>query len=65
MVALVAFVYGGFLMVFSFGESSKVQQGKDVMVAAVIGIMIVFSAYLIVSFILNALGVGSEFQAVK
>lgn len=65
MVALAAFVYGGFLMVFSFGASDKVQQGKDVMVAAVIGIIIVFSAYLIVNFILNALGVGPEFQAIK
>lgn len=65
VVALAAFVYGGFLMVFSFGASDKVQQGKDVMVAAVIGIIIVFSAYLIVNFILNALGVGVDFQAIK
>lgn len=65
MVALAAFVYGGFLMVFSFGASDKVQQGKDVMVAAVVGIVIVFTAYLAVNFILNALGVSPEFQAIK
>lgn len=65
MVALAAFVYGGFLMVFSFGSSDKVQQGKDVMVAAVVGIIIVFSAYLIVNFILGALGVSSEFKAIN
>ncbi len=65
MVALAAFVYGGFLMVFSFGASDRVQQGKDVMVAAVIGIVIVFTAYLLINFILNALGVSPEFQAIK
>lgn len=65
MVALAAFVYGGFLMVFSFGASDRVQQGKDVMVAAVIGIIIVFSAYLLINFVLNALGVSQEFQAIK
>lgn len=65
MVALAAFVYGGFLMVFSFGASDKVQQGKDVMVAAVIGIIIVFTAYLLINFVLNALGVSQEFQAIK
>ncbi len=64
-VALAAFVYGGFLMVFSFGSSDKIQQGKDVMVAAVIGIIIVFSAYLAVNFILNVLGVSAEFNAIK
>lgn len=64
-VALVAFVYGGFLMVFSFGSSDKIQQGKDVMVAAVIGIIIVFSAYLAVNFILSVLGVSAEFNAIK
>ncbi len=52
-------------MVFSFGSSDKIQQGKDVMVAAVIGIIIVFSAYLAVNFILNVLGVSAEFNAIK
>lgn len=65
MVALASFVYGGFLMVFSFGSSDKIQQGKDVMVAAVIGIVIVFSAYIIVSFVLNTLGVSADLQAIK
>lgn len=65
MVALASFVYGGFLMVFSFGSSDKIQQGKDVMVAAVIGIVIVFSAYIIVNFVLTTLGVSTDLQAIK
>lgn len=65
MIALAAFVYGGFLMVFSFGSADKVKQGKDVMIAAVVGIIIVFSAYLIVAFILGALGVNEDFKGIK
>ena len=65
MVALGAFVYGGFLMVFSFGSPDKVTQGKDVMIAAVVGIIIVFSAYIGVSFLLNTVGVNKDLQAIK
>lgn len=65
MLALGAFVYGGMLMVFSFGSSDKVSQGKEVMVAAVVGIIIVFSAYIGVAFLLKAVGVNPELQAIK
>lgn len=65
MLALGAFVYGGLLMVFSFGSSDKVSQGKEVMVAAVVGIIIVFSAYIGVAFLLKSVGVNEELRAIK
>lgn len=64
-VALVFFVYGGFLIVASAGNTETVQKGKDVLKAAIIGIIIAFSAYLLISFLLTALGVGSEFRIIK
>lgn len=64
-LALGAFIYGGILMVFSFGSSEKVSQGKEVMVAAVVGLIIVFSAYIGVSFVLRTVGVNPELQAIK
>lgn len=64
-LALGAFIYGGILMVFSFGSSEKVSQGKEVMVAAVVGLIIVFSAYIGVSFVLKTVGVNEELQAIK
>lgn len=65
MLGLAAFIYGGILMVFSFGNADKVGQGKEVMIAAVIGIIIVFSAYLAVAFLLKTVGVNPDLQAIK
>ena len=61
-VAFVMFVYGGFTMILSFGSSDKFKKGKDILVAAVVGMIIAFGAYLIVNFILNVLQVGSDFR---
>lgn len=64
IISFAFFVYGGFTMILSFGNSEKFQHGKDILVAAVIGIVITFSAYLIIQFILNALGVVSGFRVI-
>ena len=64
-IAFIFFVYGGFTMILSFGNSEKFKKGQQVLVAAVIGLIIVFGAYLMVSFILDALGVAEEFKVIK
>lgn len=64
-IAFIFFVYGGFTMILSFGNAEKFKKGQQVLVAAVIGMAIVFSAYLLVSFVLDALGVAGEFNVVK
>lgn len=64
VVAFAAFIYGGFMMIFSFGNSEKVGQGKDAMVAAVVGLIIAFSAYMVINFVLNSLGVAAEFKGI-
>jgi len=47
-LALLMFVYGGFLLLSSGGSSDKVTQGKNTLKAAVIGIIVVLlSGYLI------------------
>lgn len=63
--ALVMFIYGGFTMILSAGNSEKVKKGRDILVAAVIGLTIAFSAYLLVDFILDALKVSDEFRGIK
>lgn len=62
--AFAFFVYGGFLMITSFGQEDRITQGKKTLVSAVLGIIIVFSAYIIVDFILDAVQVGQDFRAV-
>lgn len=54
--AFLFFVYGGFTIILSFGNPEKVQQGKQILTAAIIGIIIIFGAYILVEFILSTLG---------
>lgn len=61
-VAFIMFVYGGFTMILSFGSSDKFKKGKDILTAAVVGMIIAFGAYLIVNFILSTLQVGQDFR---
>lgn len=56
-VALLFVIYGGMLMMFSFGNSETLQSGKKSLIAAVVGLIIIFSAYLIVILIVKNLGV--------
>jgi len=61
-LSLIMFIYGGFMFLISSGSSDKVGQAKKIIIAAVIGLIIVFSSYLIIRFVTGALGVNSEYQ---
>ena len=55
-LALLFFIYGGFTLILSRGSTEQVKKGKDIMVAAVIGLIIVFGAYMLVRFLGTAVG---------
>ncbi len=55
-LALLFFIYGGFTLILSRGATEQVKKGKDIMVAAVIGLVIVFGAYMLVRFLGTAVG---------
>jgi len=55
-LALIMFIYGGFTFLISAGSSDKVGQARKIIVAAVIGLIIVFTSYIIIKFVLNSLG---------
>ena len=57
-VALLMFVYGGFLWLIPGGENEKVKKGKETMKWAVLGLAVIIGAYMIVSTIINALEKG-------
>jgi hypothetical protein len=61
-LALGVFVYGGFVLILSRGNPDKVQQGTGAMLNAVIGIVVAFSGYVLVSFLGEAIGIKSTFQ---
>lgn len=54
-LALLTFVYGGFLWLTSGGEAGKVEQGKEAMKWAIVGLAVVFSSYALVSFVIDAI----------
>lgn len=52
-VALVVFVYGGIRMMASGGNAEAVSTGKKSIVGAVIGLLLVFGSYSLISFTVN------------
>lgn len=61
-VALVFFVWGGFLMLTSAGSSKKVEEGKTKMVAAIVGLIIIFSAFTVVKFAFKFLDPTGKYE---
>ncbi len=59
-LAFVFFVYGGITMIMSFGNAEKVGQGKQILVAATLGLIITFSAYILIGFVVKAIGIQSS-----
>jgi hypothetical protein len=59
-IALLAFVAGGFMMVMSAGNPDLVKRGKDTIIGAVIGLIIIFTSYLIIQFVIEK-GLGGTF----
>lgn len=53
-LALLMFIYGGLLWLTSGGSADKVNKGKQVMVWASIGLVIIFSSYGLVRFVFGA-----------
>lgn len=59
IIAISLIIYAGWLWMASAGNPEKIEQAKKILQNAVIGLIIILSAFAIVSFILNMLGNGS------
>jgi len=55
-LSLVMFIYGGFMFLISAGSADTIGKAKKILIAAVIGLVIVFSSYLIIKFVLASIG---------
>lgn len=58
-IALLMFIYGGFLWLTSMGNEKKITEGKNVIVWAVIGLIIIFLSYTLVGFVIKAITGGT------
>lgn len=49
------FVYGGFLFLMSSGNTETVKKAKKIIIAAIIGLIIVFTSYTLVQFFITSI----------
>lgn len=63
--ALLMFVYGGFMFILSGGSSERVEKGKKIIIGSVIGLVLVFTSYLIIKFVAASLGIDSGWGTLK
>ncbi|MDD4610576.1 MAG: pilin [Patescibacteria group bacterium] len=54
-LALLMVIYGGFLLMTAHGNEQQVTKGKDVLIWAVLGLIIIFTSYAVVKNILDIL----------
>lgn len=52
-LALAMFIYGGFTWMTSSGNAEQVTKGKNIIIWAVLGLVIIFSAYALVNFVIG------------
>lgn len=54
-LALVMVIYGGFTWMLAAGNSEKVKKGRDIIVWAAIGLVVIFTSYALVSFVIKTI----------
>ncbi|MFH0873769.1 MAG: pilin [Candidatus Komeilibacteria bacterium] len=54
-VALLAFIWGGLLWMTSLGNADRVKQGKETLIYATIGLLVIFISYSVINFIFKSL----------
>ncbi len=57
-IALLMFIYGGFVWMTAAGNEQSVTKGRDILIWATVGLIIIFSSYALVKFVFKGLGVG-------
>lgn len=55
MFALLTFIYGGFQWLTAAGNPEKIKKGRDIILWSVMGMVIIFGAYVATKYILDAL----------
>jgi hypothetical protein len=58
VLALLAFIYGGILWMVPFGDQTgNIRKGKQMMVWAILGLVVIFGSNAVINFISTALGI--------
>ncbi|MFA7654282.1 MAG: pilin [Candidatus Magasanikbacteria bacterium] len=54
-IALVLYIYGGFLWMTAMGNSEQINKAKDTIIWTSLGVVAILSSYIIVSFVFNSM----------
>jgi len=54
-IALAMFIWGGFSWMTAGGNTEKVQKGKDIIIWATLGLVVIFFSYALVNFVIKDL----------
>ncbi|MBU1132133.1 pilin [Patescibacteria group bacterium] len=54
-LALVMFIYGGLLWLFSAGRTAYIDKGRDAMIWSGVGLIVIFGSYIAINFVLSLL----------
>lgn len=60
LVALGYLIYGGVKWIMSEGDKTQVENARNTIIGAVIGLIVVFTSYLILSIILGVFGINLQ-----
>lgn len=55
-LALLMFIYGGFTWMTAAGSSEGVTKGKNILIWATMGLIVIFSSYALVTFVFEGIG---------
>ncbi len=58
-IGLLMFVYGGFIWLTSFGNPERIKKGQDLLLWTTIGLVIMFSSYIVARYIITAVTRGT------
>jgi len=58
-VSLLLFVYGGITWMTSMGNATQVKKGRDIVIWAIIGLLVVFTSYILVKFVIVGITASS------
>ena len=59
IIAFAFLIFGGIKWILSGGDKEKVEAARGTIVAAFVGLVLVFLAFFIINFLITALGLGS------
>lgn len=61
VIAIFFLIWGGIKWITSSGDKTKVESARNTIISSIVGLIIAFLAYFIISLVLSIFGVGTTF----